>query len=60
MLLIIEINRQQCMGCAYCSLICPVASFKVFGVSHFMQKCIKCGLCVMYCPVSAIIPLWEE
>ncbi|MFX1247720.1 MAG: 4Fe-4S binding protein [Promethearchaeota archaeon] len=57
---IIQINVKKCVGCAYCSLVCPLASFKVEGISNFMQKCNKCHLCINSCPVSAIIPCWEE
>ncbi|MFW9905798.1 MAG: 4Fe-4S binding protein [Candidatus Thorarchaeota archaeon] len=56
----IEINIQRCVGCAYCLMVCPVGSFRVEGISHFLQKCNKCGLCVISCPVSAIKSNWEE
>ncbi|UCG02189.1 MAG: 4Fe-4S binding protein [Candidatus Heimdallarchaeota archaeon] len=54
----IEINIQKCVGCAYCSMICPVGGFRVEGISQFLQKCNKCGLCIMSCPVSAIKTNW--
>ncbi len=50
----IKIDAEKCMGCAYCFIVCPVASFKVEGSSQFLQECIKCGRCVVSCPVSAI------
>ncbi|UCE12777.1 MAG: 4Fe-4S binding protein [Candidatus Heimdallarchaeota archaeon] len=57
---IIKINRQICVGCAYCSMTCPVGSFKVEGMAHFLKKCNKCGRCIIYCPVSAITKVWED
>ncbi|MFX0123924.1 MAG: 4Fe-4S binding protein [Candidatus Hodarchaeota archaeon] len=57
---IISINTELCVGCAYCLMICPIKSFRVEGVSHFLQKCTKCRLCITICPVSAIIPNWED
>ncbi|MFX1516332.1 MAG: 4Fe-4S binding protein [Promethearchaeota archaeon] len=56
----VEINIQKCVGCAYCSLVCPIESFRVEGIAHFLQKCNKCGLCILSCPVSAIKSNWEE
>ncbi len=55
----IEINKNLCVGCAYCELVCPVDVIAVEGVAELVGTCIKCGKCAVICPVRAIKNLWK-
>lgn len=53
---LLEINREECIGCEACVAACP------FGALHMDEerkavvddKCTACGACVDVCPVSAL------
>lgn len=59
-----EIDKEKCIGCAQCDLICPEGVCFSAGVKNqagkiFFEKdlqwCKGCGLCAEICPVKAIV-----
>jgi NADH-quinone oxidoreductase subunit F len=53
-----EINRNRCIRCGHCSMVCPVKAI-VWEKKKYPKidkdKCIKCKTCVSSCPTMAII-----
>jgi len=53
-----EINRNRCIRCGHCSMVCPVKAI-VWEKKKYPKidkdKCIKCKSCVSSCPVMAIV-----
>jgi len=53
-----EINRNRCIRCGHCFMVCPVKAI-VWEKKKYPKidkdKCIKCKTCVSSCPVMAII-----
>ena len=55
----IRLDRDSCIGCAACELICPTGTLETndeegirfFAYSHY--QCVCCGACVRTCPESA-------
>ncbi len=55
----VRLGRDDCIGCAACSLACPTATLEArdvdrvrsFTYSHY--RCIGCGACVWTCPEGA-------
>jgi len=55
----LRLDRNGCIGCAACELICPTGTLetsdgegvRVFAYSHY--QCICCGACVRTCPEGA-------
>ncbi len=46
---------DNCVGCAFCMLVCKIDAVEVFGRAKIVEdRCVKCLKCVSYCPVSAI------
>jgi len=52
----IEIDREKCCGCNYCTLICAqeALSYQEYNVELDQDKCTGCGACLYYCPSRAI------
>ncbi len=53
----IELDASVCVGCGFCSQVCPHAVFAIRkGKAVFMDRdaCIECGACVRNCPVEAL------
>ena len=58
---LISIDRNKCVGCQTCILVCPYGALALGG-DGFMQKCELCGnnaggepACVAGCPNKAIV-----
>jgi NADH-quinone oxidoreductase subunit F len=53
-----EINKNRCIRCGHCSMVCPVKAI-VWEKKKYPKidknKCIKCKTCVSSCPVMAIV-----
>ena len=53
-----EINRNRCIRCGHCSMVCPVKAI-VWEKKKYPKidkdKCIKCKSCITSCPVMAIV-----
>lgn len=55
----IRLGRNDCIGCAACSLICPTRTLETndaqgirsFTYSHY--QCVFCGACIRTCPEGA-------
>jgi ferredoxin/nitrate reductase gamma subunit len=55
----IRLDRDSCIGCAACELICPTGTLETndeegirfFAYSHY--QCVCCGACVRACPEGA-------
>ncbi|MHA1652061.1 MAG: DUF362 domain-containing protein [Candidatus Helarchaeota archaeon] len=52
----IEIDREKCCGCNYCTLSCAqeALTYHEYQIIVDLDKCIFCGSCVYYCPNTAI------
>ena len=53
-----EIDRDKCIRCGHCSMVCPVKAI-VWEKKKYPKidknKCIKCKSCISSCPVMAIL-----
>ena len=57
-----EVNKEQCVACGCCRLVCPRGAISIpDGIFARVDnnKCVGCGLCAKACPAS-IIELKEE
>ncbi|MBO5525236.1 MAG: 4Fe-4S dicluster domain-containing protein [Clostridia bacterium] len=62
---VVEIDRNKCVGCFTCVLVCPYGAVMPDGDGHVAQKCELCTKnlcgepnCVAHCPNRAIV--YEE
>ena len=54
---IIQINKDNCVGCDTCRKVCPVHAISGgLGVVHHIREdaCLSCGQCLIACPFNAI------
>jgi len=52
---LLEINREECIGCGACVDACPFGALRlVDNVAEVDDKCTACGACLEVCPVSAL------
>jgi NADH-quinone oxidoreductase subunit F len=53
-----EINRNRCIRCGHCFMVCPVKAI-IWEKKKYPKidknKCIKCKSCISSCPVMAIV-----
>ncbi len=49
--------KKSCIGCGYCSKICPAKAISIVGKTPQIDRsiCIKCFCCHELCPAAAII-----
>ena len=61
---IVSVDQNQCIGCGYCSWVCPYGAPSMDTVNHVMSKCTFCAertadgiepYCVASCPANARI-----
>jgi NAD-dependent dihydropyrimidine dehydrogenase PreA subunit len=53
----LKFNEERCIGCGYCTLVCPHEVFGIMGKKAYIndkESCMECGACAKNCPVSAI------
>lgn len=53
----LTVNKQRCIGCGKCVIVCPQGVLMLEGRSIKTVKfdrCIECGACMVNCPVDAI------
>jgi len=55
-LALLEINRDECIGCAACVEVCPFGSLSLDdeGIAVVDETCTACGACLPECPVEAL------
>ncbi len=53
---LLEINRDECIGCAVCVEVCPFGSLILDdeGIAVVDETCTACGACLPECPVEAL------
>ncbi|HQJ52386.1 MAG TPA: 4Fe-4S binding protein, partial [Anaerolineae bacterium] len=52
---LLEINREECIGCGACVDACPFGALRlVDNIAEVDDKCTACGACLEVCPVSAL------
>ena len=50
-------DREACVGCGACTLVCPHGVFSVNGKTAVLvdrDGCMECGACALNCPTGAI------
>ncbi len=50
-------NREKCIGCKLCTIVCPHGVFRMDGGKAEMigaDRCMECGACQLNCPSGAI------
>lgn len=53
----LEYDREKCIGCRMCTVVCPQGVFIMKDKKAFMNSrnvCMECGACMRNCPVAAI------
>ncbi|WP_028584583.1 mercury methylation ferredoxin HgcB [Desulfogranum mediterraneum] len=53
----LRLDRQDCIGCGRCSLVCPHRILRLEGnraVIVDRDRCMECGACQTNCPTRAI------
>jgi len=55
-LALLEINRDECIGCAACVEVCPFGSLSLDDevIAVVDETCTACGACLPECPVEAL------
>ncbi|MDY7040280.1 MAG: electron transfer flavoprotein subunit alpha [Chloroflexota bacterium] len=53
---LLEINREECIGCGACVDVCPFGSLSLDeeDIAVVDETCTACGACVPECPVEAL------
>ena len=52
---LLEINREECIGCGACVDACPFGALRlVDNIAEVDDRCTACGACLEVCPVSAL------
>lgn len=52
---LLEIDKDQCIGCEACVDACPFGAIIIVdGVAQVSEKCTGCGACVDVCPAAAL------
>lgn len=52
---LLEINKDECIGCEACVEVCPFGALSmVDGVAEVDDTCTACGACLDVCPVDAL------
>ena len=53
----LTLNRDRCVGCKMCTIVCPHAVFAIEGgKARILRRdgCMECGACARNCAVEAI------
>ena len=53
----LELDRELCIGCGVCQLVCPHAVFEMAdGLARVRDRdaCMECGACSLNCETEAI------
>ncbi len=53
----LELDRDKCIGCGMCGIVCPHAVFIVENDKAIIldrDACMECGACARNCPPGAI------
>jgi len=55
-LALLEINREECIGCGACVEACPFGSLRLDeeNIAVVDETCTACGACISECPVEAL------
>ena len=52
---LLEINKEECIGCEACVDVCPFGALSmVDGVAEVDEQCTACGACLDVCPADAL------
>jgi electron transfer flavoprotein alpha subunit len=52
---LLEINREECIGCGACVDVCPFGALKLIDdIATVNDQCTACGACLDVCPVEAL------
>ena len=53
---LLEINREECIGCGACVDVCPFGSLSLDeeNIAVVDETCTACGACIPECPVDAL------
>lgn len=53
----LKLDREKCIGCGMCEIVCPHAVFSVVDGKAFIadqDACMECGACARNCSANAI------
>jgi electron transfer flavoprotein alpha subunit/NAD-dependent dihydropyrimidine dehydrogenase PreA subunit len=52
---LLEINKEECIGCGACVDVCPFGALALVGdIVEVDEQCTACGACLDVCPVDAL------